>query len=93
VRANVLVLSHPNACERDADLYGQVVRVRVTWNDEPKFAEFDMDPDPRKKTTFELQKPVMVRKIELAVVSRTSGRNGNVAGFAEVELFGPPTAR
>jgi hypothetical protein len=93
VRANALVLSQPNACERDADLYGRVVRVRVTWNDEPKFTEFDMESEPLQKTTLELQKPLMVRKIELAIVSRTSGRNGNVAGFAEVELHGPPTAR
>jgi hypothetical protein len=89
VRAKTLLISQPNACERDADLYGRVTRVRLRWNDEPKFVEFDLDPDPLKKSVYELPKPIMVRQIELAVVSRVSGRNGEAAGFAEVELRAP----
>jgi hypothetical protein len=89
VRAKTLVLAQPNACERDADLYGRVSRVRLTWNDEPRFVEIDVEADPLKKTVYELPKPLMVRKLDLAILSRTSGRNGNVAGFAEIELLGP----
>ncbi|MDZ4771731.1 MAG: hypothetical protein SGI72_01215 [Planctomycetota bacterium] len=93
VRAKTLVLSQPNACERDADLYGRVTKVRVTWNDDPKFVDVDIDADPLKKTVFELPRPLMVRRIELAILTRTPGRNGDVAGFAEVELLGPESAR
>ena len=83
------MVSQPNACERDQELYGSATRVRLTWNGESKFVEFDLDPDPRKKTVFELPKPMMVRSFDLLILARTSGRNGDVAGFAEIELLAP----
>lgn len=89
VRAKAIVLTQPNACERDADLYGRVTRVRLTCNDEPRFVEIEVDPDPLKKTVHAFAKPFMARKLELAIVERTSGRNGSAAGFAEIVLRAP----
>lgn len=88
VKTKAIVLSQPNACERDRALYGRVTRVRVAWNDETKPIEFDLDPDPIRKTVRELEKPVLIRKLVIEILGREPGKNGLAAGIAEVELRG-----
>lgn len=86
VKTKAIVLSQPNASERDRKLYGRVTRVRVAWNDESKPIEFDLDPDPLKKTVREFEKPILIKKLVIDVLGREPGKNGKAAGFAEVEL-------
>lgn len=88
VKTKAVVLSQPNSSDRDRNLYGRVKRVRLAWNDESKPVEFDLDVDPLKKTTYEFEKPLLIRRIVLTVLAREPGSNGLAAGFAEVELRG-----
>jgi len=88
VRTKSFVLSQPNSSERDRNLYGRVKRVRVAWNDESKPIEFDLDADPLAKTTFELEKPILVKRLVVTILAREPGSNGLAAGIAEVELRG-----
>lgn len=86
VKAKELVLSQPNASPRDRAKWGRVTRVRLVLNDDTRFTEFALDPDPLKKTVHVFEKAVFVKRIVLEIVERTPGEKGLASGFAEIAL-------
>lgn len=86
VKAKELVLSQPNASVRERAKWGHVTRVRLVVNDDTRFTEFVLDPDPLKKTVHVFEKPTFVKRLVLEIVERTPGEKGLAAGFAEIAL-------
>lgn len=86
VKAKELVLSQPNASVRERAKWGRVTRVRLVLNEDTRFTEFALDPDPLKKTVHVFEKPTFVKRLVLEIVERTPGEKGLAAGFAEIAL-------
>ena len=61
---------------------GSVIKKGNRW-----YVKIELDPDPMQKTVYRLQSTVAIRRIELRVVERETGKQrAGHSGLAEIEL-------
>lgn len=86
IKADALVLTHFSTMPQDLASLDTAEKIAVRINGGPP-KTFDLEADPYRPTRLPLGAPVVVKKIEIAVVERRPGRSwpGSV-GFAEIGL-------
>ena len=84
VKAGKLLLSH--AVTKDKERTGRITKLRVEVNRKATF-EFDVDPDPERKTEFRFPKKVQVRRLAFLVLETVGAQAGKQGvGLGEIEL-------
>ncbi|MAF67103.1 MAG: hypothetical protein CMJ84_15775 [Planctomycetes bacterium] len=86
VRARTVALTHGWPSPKYADA-ARPFRGELRLNGKEPI-DWEMDPDPMRKTLIDLGRPTRVRSIELRITEELNGTlGGDAVGFSEVELF------
>lgn len=86
VRADRVLITLAAGSRIEAERTSRAQRVEIIVNGKSPRV-IDVVPDDRRKTVFALQSPTLIRKLDLKIVSRSSGHpTKNAVGFAEIEL-------
>ena len=90
LRTSRIQFSHARTRSREQEVNPRPVKVELQLNRDKEVLVVEIDPNPQRKTVFELEKPRTISRLRLRVVETTGGALGNAAvGFSEVELHGP----
>ncbi|HVS18024.1 MAG TPA: hypothetical protein VMT18_05445 [Planctomycetota bacterium] len=85
VRANTLRIRAARLSGYPDDELARPLELSVRVNDELEL-RVPMPPDPARAARVDLGEPLAVRELEVRILSRVSGRRGDVVGLGEIEL-------
>jgi hypothetical protein len=84
--ASELALCHATQGLTEKRTIGSATKISVSIN-KRRAVEFDLNPDPGRKTIFDLGKKHRIRQLEIRILAITGeGAYASSAGFGEVEL-------